>query len=130
RRGPLTIARSSRRPPPPRRTPPSAARSLSARSRSSYFSPCEGPERGRYFSPPPHTFANPPPPQMSPGDVHVPQSRRPPHPSAALPQLKPRMEHVFGTQLGVTHLPPMHSSVAAHTPQLSEPPQVSPASPH
>jgi hypothetical protein len=47
--------------------------------------------------PHPHWLGTPPPPHCWPVG-HVPQSRVPPQPSEAEPQLSPSSAHVFGTQ--------------------------------
>ncbi len=85
----------------------------------------------------PHLL-NPPAPHVC-GAAHVPHCRRPPHPSAAGPQVKPKAAHVLGvhetvrppsglTPAGRPHLlkpPAPHVSGAVQLPHCRSPPQLS-----
>ena len=81
----------------------------------------------------PHLFV-PPPPQVSPGVVHMPQSSVPLQPSLVMPQSKPWPAHVFGVQGGWPQTfgmlqPPQVSPAFVQVPQSSVPPQPSPTMP-
>jgi hypothetical protein len=84
---------------------------------------------------PPQTPSTPPPPQTSQPE-QVPQFRLPPQPSPAGPQLKPCFAQVVGVQVPESMTPhwpstppPPQVCGAVQTPQLSVPPQPSPAGP-
>jgi hypothetical protein len=80
----------------------------------------------------PQTPGVPPPPQVS-GAVQLPQSRDPPQPSPAGPQLIPWLMQLLGMHAPPPHTlglpPPPHVWGAVQVPQLSIPPQPSPTGP-
>jgi hypothetical protein len=78
-----------------------------------------------------HTFGDEAP--HCSGWLHVPHWRSPPHPSAAAPQLNPRLAHVFGTHCVTPQTlavpPPPQVSGSVQPPHWRVPPQPSPAGP-
>jgi hypothetical protein len=78
----------------------------------------------------PHTFAVPPPPQVS-SPEQVPQSSIPPHPSDGVPQFAASESHVLGEQPHAFAVPaPPQVSLPEHLPQWSVLPQPSEIAPH
>jgi hypothetical protein len=94
-------------------------------------------------TPLPHWFGTPPPPQVWPAMVQMPQSIVPPQPSGWSPQLAPCEAHVAGVQGGAPHggegqlgMPhtlatpaPPHSWPAGQTPHWRKPPRPSLSTP-
>ena len=82
--------------------------------------------------PAPHTPGVPPPPQVWPDTVQVPQPRTFPQPSDQEPQFLPSARHVVGVQELSAHWPPVLQTLPeGHVPQFGMiPPQPSGAGPH